>query len=87
MEGVIPGAGPLLMEAFSAYRALEQRLQLFENLSIQRLTSEQFTLLKELGLWPPPGGSRLESWGDLQRLRHRVREIWDGVCAVSRPAS
>lgn len=86
-EGVTPGAGPLLMEAFSAYRALEQRLQLFDNLSTQRLTSEQFTLLKELGLWPPPGGSRLESWEDLQRLRRRVREIWDGVCAVSRPAS
>jgi [glutamine synthetase] adenylyltransferase / [glutamine synthetase]-adenylyl-L-tyrosine phosphorylase len=70
-----------VQKAFEALRSLEHRVRLHTNLSSSRLGPEQFTSLKAAGLWPPfRGGSFIEDWQDLLRLRRRVREILHQFC-------
>ena len=70
--GLAPGA---ILSAFESIRSLDHRLRLLTNSSASRLNPQLFEALQLLGLWPPrQGGSSLESWEDLLRLRRRVRE-------------
>ena len=68
-------------KAFEALRSLEHRVRLHTNMSSSRLGPEQFASLKAAGLWPPArGGSSVEDWQDLLRLRRRVRELLHRFC-------
>ncbi|GKT07421.1 bifunctional [glutamate--ammonia ligase]-adenylyl-L-tyrosine phosphorylase/[glutamate--ammonia-ligase] adenylyltransferase [Desulforhabdus sp. TSK] len=74
--GSDPGLAPgTILSAFESIRSLDHRLRLLTNSSASRLNPQLLEALQLLGLWPPrQGGSSMESWEDLLRLRRRVRE-------------
>jgi [glutamine synthetase] adenylyltransferase / [glutamine synthetase]-adenylyl-L-tyrosine phosphorylase len=70
-----------VMTAFETLRSLEHRLRLHNNLASSRLSPPVFESLKKLHLWPPGhGGSAVEDWQDLIRLRRRVRTALQVFC-------
>lgn len=70
-----------VMTAFETLRSLEHRLRLHSDLASSRLSPPVFESLKDLHLWPPHhGGSAVEDWQDLIRLRRRVRSALQEFC-------
>lgn len=70
-----------IQTAFESLRSLDHRLRLFTNSTASRLIPRQLEAMQALKLWPPAqGGSSLESWHDLLRMRRRVRESLQHFC-------
>ena len=70
-----------MQTAFEALRSLDHRLRLHTNLASSRLSPGQFEKMQSVGLWPPAfGGSVIEDWQDLQRLRRHVRSVLHHFC-------